>query len=430
MADRKRPRSRAIDDIAPSSPTRADDPPLDDEDENLEPFGTIEAQEGDEIEDVPLNYDNGSDDDGEDLFGSDIANDYKENSQLDRMDSSDIDDQDYEALNADARLIAEEKMRRRDREQARREGRLPAAFMDDEEDEDRPVRARRRHRDLADDLDLEDEDVDFTLSNEAIAEVRGPIAEYVNMEGPRQAIKRQFAEFLTSFTSEHGESVYGERIKAMCEANGESLEVSFDHLQRSNANLAILLTDCPAEMLKIFDVVAFEVVLSGFEAYDQIKSEIHVRITDLPVADSLRNLRQSDMNTLVRVSGVVTRRTGVFPQLKYVKYDCVKCGSILGPFYQDATTEISVGNCPDCQSKGPFNVNNEQTIYRNYQKITLQESPGSVTAGRLPRHKDVILLWDLVDGVRPGEEVEITGIYRNNFDIGLNSKNGFPVFAT
>lgn len=51
----------------------------------------------------------------------------------------------------------------------------------------------------------------------------------------------------------------------------------------------------------------------------------------------------------------------------------------------------------------------KETVYRNYQKITLQESPGSVPAGRLPRSKEVILLNDLVDSVRPGEEVIVTG---------------------
>ena len=50
--------------------------------------------------------------------------------------------------------------------------------------------------------------------------------------------------------------------------------------------------------------------------------------------------------------------------------------------------------------------------------------------GRLPRHKDVILQWDLIDVARPGEEIEITGVYVNNFDAGLNRKSGFPVFST
>ncbi len=54
-------------------------------------------------------------------------------------------------------------------------------------------------------------------------------------------------------------------------------------------------------------------------------------------------------------------------------------------------------------------INVQQTIYRNYQKLTLQESPGTVPAGRLPRHKEVILLHDLIDCARPGEQIEITG---------------------
>lgn len=86
--------------------------------------------------------------------------------------------------------------------------------------------------------------------------------------------------------------------------------------------------------------------------------------------------------------------------------------------------------------------------------MTLQESPGSVPAGRLPRHREVILLSDLIDSAKPGEEIvrcpfpspsspfssltqplaplsqEVTGIYRNNFDTSLNVKNGFPVFST
>jgi DNA replication licensing factor MCM2 len=72
----------------------------------------------------------------------------------------------------------------------------------------------------------------------------------------------------------------------------------------------------------------------------------------------------------------------------------------------------------------------EQTVYRNYQKLTIQESPGTVPPGRLPRHREVICLWDLIDQAKPGEEVEIIGVYRNNFDASLSTKNGFPVFAT
>ncbi len=69
----------------------------------------------------------------------------------------------------------------------------------------------------------------------------------------------------------------------------------------------------------------------------------------------------------------------------------------------------------------------KQTVYQNYQRITIQEDH---VAGRLPRTKDAILLGDLCDSCKPGDEIDLTGIYTNNYDGSLNTAQGFPVFAT
>ena len=37
---------------------------------------------------------------------------------------------------------------------------------------------------------------------------------------------------------------------------------------------------------------------------------------------------------------------------------------------------------------------------------------------------------DLIDAARPGEEVEITGIFSHSYDYNLTQKSGFPVFST
>ena len=44
---------------------------------------------------------------------------------------------------------------------------------------------------------------------------------------------------------------------------------------------------------------------------------------------------------------------GVLPQLSMVKYDCLKCGFVLGPFFQCHDQEVKHGTCPECQSNGP-----------------------------------------------------------------------------
>ena len=39
-------------------------------------------------------------------------------------------------------------------------------------------------------------------------------------------------------------------------------------------------------------------------------------------------------------------------------------------------------------------------------------------------------MHDLVDSARPGDQVEVTGIFINRFDYFANIKHGFPVFQT
>ncbi|CAK5281579.1 unnamed protein product [Mycena citricolor] len=388
------------------------------------------------------------DEEGEDLFGEQVLEaDYEPNQLLDQYSDADINDnEDLEELTAAQRRAAERRMDRRDRLDG--QGRRAAArrrgpgFVDDDdmddgdEDEEMVARMKKRTRRPYDERrDIDDMDgVEGEIPLEQLSDIKAKsIVEWIANDVVRRTIVKHFRLFLTTYTDDHGNSVYGQRIRALGENNAESLEVSYVHLATSKAILAYFLTNAPSAMLEIFDEVALDAILVYFPAYRRIHSEIHVRISELPLSSSLRELRRSHLNNLVRVTGVVTRRSGVFPQLKYVKFDCKKCGAVLGPFYQDATreaTEVKISFCGRCESKGPFPVNSEQTVYRNYQKMTLQESPGSVPAGRLPRHREIILLWDLIDSAKPGEEVEITGIYRNNFDASLNAKNGFPVFST
>ncbi|TLD27280.1 hypothetical protein PspLS_05298 [Pyricularia sp. CBS 133598] len=398
----------------------------DDNDDDIEEDAEIQ-DDIDEIDEMA--------EDDVDLFRDGYERDYQED-ENDRYEGIDIDDEgNYEGLDIADRRRLEAQLNRRDREVARRQ-RIPAAFLpgeDEDGDIDLTAQPRRRRHRYDEEMD-EDMDADIMaeeLSLEALHDVKAAsLTDWVSNPAVQRTIKREFKAFLTEYTDEHGSSVYGNRIKTLGEVNAESLEVSYEHLAATKATLAYFLANAPTEILKLFDEVAMDVVLIHYPDYERIHAEIHVRIFDLPVHYTLRQLRQSHLNCLVRVSGVVTRRTGVFPQLKYVKVDCTKCGVTLGPFQQESNVEVKVTYCQNCQSRGPFTLNSEKTVYRNYQKLTLQESPGTVPAGRLPRQRDVVLLWDLIDKAKPGEEIEVTGTYRNNYDAQLNNRNGFPVFAT
>ncbi|XP_044261845.1 DNA replication licensing factor Mcm2 [Tribolium madens] len=365
---------------------------------------------------------------GEELFGDNMENDYRPMPHLDRYDERNLDDEEYEMMSIGDRMAAEEDLRRRDREMGiiRRDDR--ELFYDESDDEADPRRKRRMAEKAA---AGETEDAEMIESIENLEDTKGhTIKEWVCMIGPRTEIANRFKNFLRTYSNNRGQYVFQEKIRRMCESNKSSFTVEFPYLANKEHVLAYFLPEAPFQMLEIFDEVAKQIVLSKYPSYERVTNEIHVRISELPLIEELRTFRKLHVNQLVRTVGVVTATTGVLPQLSVVKFDCNKCGFILGPFVQNQHSEVQPGVCPECQSSGPFMINMEQTIYRNYQKITLQESPGHIPAGRVPRSKDCILLADLCDLCKPGDEVDVTGIYSNNYDGALNIDNGFPVFST
>ncbi|CAI9275262.1 unnamed protein product [Lactuca saligna] len=411
--------------------------------------------------------DDGDEDEGEgeDLFNDNYIDDYRRMDEHDQYESVGLDDsledeRDLDQIMADRRA-AEIELDTREGVASR--AKLPHLLNGQDTDDDSyrpskrtrappgprggddtdamqssPGRSQRINSgedvpmtDATDDDQYEDDENDE--GEFEMYRVQGTLREWVTRDEVRRFIAKKFKEFILTYENpknENHEFLYLNQINEMVSANKCSLEIDYKQFIYIHPNIAIWLADAPQSVLEVMEEVANKVVFSIHSNYKSIHQKIYVRVTNLPVYDQIRNIRQIHLNTMIRIGGVVTRRSGVFPQLQQVKYDCNKCGTVLGPFIQNSYSEVRVGSCPECQSKGPFTVNIEQTIYRNYQKLTLQESPGIVPAGRLPRHKEVILLNDLIDCARPGEEIEVTGIYTNNFDLSLNTKNGFPVFAT
>ncbi|CAH0513244.1 unnamed protein product [Peronospora belbahrii] len=368
------------------------------------------------------------DEDGEDL-GENAEMDYRRMETLDRYDTTMLDGRQYEDMDLDTRRAVEAELNRRDA----REGRVAHVLEEDQEMELDDVHRRRVRRlgregeDGYDDMEGS-ADMDDELINLEHFDV--PLREWIATERPRSEIKRRFRNFLNTFTDGKGRLVYHEKIVQLAQRNEQSLEIEIGDIIHNMSMVAAWLVEAPKDMLAILDDVAQEVVLALFPYYSTIHQQIYVRILDLPGTERLRDLRTAHLNFLIKVSGVVTRRTSVFPQLQLVKLNCLGCGAVLGPFTQQSQQEVKISACPECQYRGHFPVNSEQTVYRNFQKLTLQESPGSVPPGRVPRSKDVILVGDLIDKARPGDEIAVTGIYTNTPDPTLNLRDGFPVFRT
>ena len=388
-----------------SSPVR------DADDENTDaPF----RDENDELEEDVLGGQDDvlreEEDDGEDLFGDNMEDDYRPVAELDKYNDEDLDKEDYDDIDIADRIAAEREMKKRDKKEGRStQGRIKDSLLYSELSEDLDpdnagISHRKRKFHDASQADQGTDEPIESIENLDVMKGHG-LREWVKMIGPKTEIYNRFKNFLKTIIDENGHNVFREKIRYMVEANHQSLIVDYNLLYQSEEVLAYFLVEAPLEMLNIFDEAAKDYVFALYPHYHKIAKEIHVRISELPLIEELRSLRQLHLNQLVRTNGVITSSTSVLPQLNMIKYNCLKCHFLLGPFYQTLEKEVKPQTCPECQSQGPFELNMEQTIYSNYQRITIQESPGKVPAGRLPRSKDAILCGDLCDSCKPGDEI-------------------------
>lgn len=216
----------------------------------------------------------------------------------------------------------------------------------------------------------------------------------------------------------------------MCTSNKQSLEISYNDIKNTNPTLATWIAFEPMIIFPYLNRTAYQLACKQYPSYANIHPEVFVKIKELPIKDNLRELRHIHLNKLINIVGVITKRNQVLNQLKRISCRCQRCGELQGPFYASSISEINFGSCGSCQSKGPFYIDKERTVYRNHQTITVQELPHDVPPGRIPRQKDVILLGDNIEVARPGDAVQIIGVYMNKYSLNLNVKQGFPVFNT
>jgi len=359
--------------------------------------------------------------------------DYEANPELDQYEAGTLDDQYYASMTAAERRKAEAAMADRDGLPAEPQG-LPkrAAPLLAPEEDAQGMRVRRMGGGGPNMQYYEDADEAGVVNLE---DFEGPLREWLMQPKVKLEVRRRFREFLCNFKGVDGKVKYTDLMSKMCNENSCTLEVCYADLSNEHPVLGLWVADAPRETLALFDAEVLRVVCHFYKGYDRMVPYIFVRISGLPILDQLRDLRQSHLNGFVQVKGTVTRRTSVFPQLDLVKWDCLSCGYVAGPFaVQWSSAKVNLNQykpnqCPQCQKK-VFRINSAETVYKNYQKITLCESPGTVPAGRIPRSRSVILQNDLCDSVRPGEQISVTGVYTNHFEAGLNVKSSFPVFST
>ncbi|OEH76014.1 DNA replication licensing factor mcm2 [Cyclospora cayetanensis] len=243
----------------------------------------------------------------------------------------------------------------------------------------------------------------------------------------QQAVDTLFRYFLYHFSL----SAYNSQSLVAHEENDQQQRVQDAQQQEEHAAVCASADKQSLEVDVLHDVVTAEAAAACPSLYGARMCQC--LLFNWPYKTQLRALRCSDLNTLVCVSGVVTRRSAVLPRMRLIYLKCALCLSNVS----DAPLQVVEGQkkinlpkrCPNCQASR-FALDRLRTSYTDVQRLTLQESPSQCPPGRPPRQRELLLTGELVESAKPGETIEVLGVYRTKLDTALNVRAGFPVLRT
>lgn len=134
---------------------------------------------------------------------------------------------------------------------------------------------------------------------------------------------------------------------------------------------------------------------------------------------SPRTLTSHYLNKLISLQGIVTRTSLVRPKILRSVHFAEKTGRFHYRDYTDSTTSLTTRIPTPAIYPTEDQEGNKLTTeygfctYMDHQRISIQEMPESAPAGQLPRSIDVILDDDLVDKTKPGDRIQIVGVFKS-----------------
>ncbi|CAL5379469.1 unnamed protein product [Camellia sinensis] len=207
------------------------------------------------------------------------------------------------------------------------------------------------------------------------------------------------------------------------------LYLDFAEFMDYHPPLAYIVFSQPVEYLRLFDSAAVwvqKVMCQNFKAGDNasVKMFVHVRINvsgsplECPETfPSIGRTRVKHHGILLTLKGTVIRSGAIKMFEGERDFECRKCKkrTQVHPELETRNTLRQPLSCRRSQGSKicesiSFQFVEGSTICHDYQEIKIQESTQVLGVGAIPRSIPVILMDDLVDIVKAGDDVIVTGV--------------------
>lgn len=248
---------------------------------------------------------------------------------------------------------------------------------------------------------------------------------------------RRFQEFLDRIDSNTGVD-YRAQIRDLIIKGKYRLNVSIDQIRDFDREFWQGLLNQPADYLPACERAVRDTVLTIYDPSDSsfpndfdTNQQYYLSFKGAFGNHSItpRSIDSNYLSKMVSIEGIVTRASLVRPKvIRSVQY-ADATGRFYAREYRDQTTSFDAISTPPIYPTEDMDGNKLTTeygysTYKDHQKISVQEMPETAPAGQLPRSVDVILDDDLVDLTKPGDRVQIVGVYRA-LGGGVNNNSSF-----
>lgn len=219
-----------------------------------------------------------------------------------------------------------------------------------------------------------------------------------------------FRSFLRNFRDESDQPKYYLELSNILVSDARSIFIDFQDIIVFNKDLATELAERPLFTLEEMEK-AVQITLGEIDStYIKHAKKVKVRIRGFPRSVSIRKINSSFINKFVSLDGVVVRVTATKSLLNVGAFKCTNCGTIV-KVQQSGYLIKSPKFCNSCRASGPevMEFVPEESVFQDIQFIRIQERPEDLPPGSMPQNMELQVTDDLVDIIRPGDRVRVTG---------------------
>ncbi|GIQ89892.1 DNA replication licensing factor Mcm2, partial [Kipferlia bialata] len=206
------------------------------------------------------------------------------------------------------------------------------------------------------DMVFEEEDDREAFEPVDLSDWGASVADFLARTDVQRTLYVETLRFLNTYVDPHGRQgdrpKYEQVLSNTVQKQSPSLPIDYEDLAHFDQNLASLVADAPAQCLAKLDEAAERYVFAKYPDYADACQRIIARPFNLPFANTLRGLRRIDLGKLIRLKGVVTRRSPPYPSLLSIKLRCTKCQHVIGPIpVATGSGQAPSTRCDSCGAK-------------------------------------------------------------------------------